>query len=416
MGYLSKMWKAQGSSTGQWPFTKQWLQDLFIGRQTHTGIPLSEDRALTFTAVYACVHIIAQTIATLPLNVYRTLPTGGKARAPDHSLHRVLHSVANPEMTSFSFRETLQGHLGLWGNAYAEKQFNGYGEVVALWPLRPDRTRPFRDPDTKELKYQTTFSNGETVTLPFKNVLHIPGFGFDGLVGYNPIDIAAQSISLGLAAEEFGARFFGNGAVVSGVLEHPGTLGEPGRKNVRQSFNEMHQGLSNAHRLMILEEGMKYQQIGIPPQTAQFLETRKFQITDIARFYHIPPHMIADLERSTNNNIEQQSLDFVKNTMLPWFTRWEQSMDMRLLNDTEQGRLFTKFMVNGLLRGDIKSRYEAYHIAKLDGWMNTDDIRELEDMNPIGGDVGTKYWMPTNYTYADQPTPKPSPKGGEPTK
>jgi HK97 family phage portal protein len=323
-------------------------------------------------------------------------------------------------MTSFSFRETLQGHLGLWGNAYAEIQHNGYGDIVALWPLRPDRTKPIRDPETKELKYQTSLPNGEMVTLPFNRVLHIVGFGFDGLVGYNPIDIAAQAIGLGLAAEEYGARFFGNGAVPSGVLEHPNALGPDGRANVRQSFVEMHQGLSNAHRLMILEEGMKYTQIGIPPQTAQFLETRSFQLADIARFYHMQAHKIGDLTKSTNNNIEHQGLEFVKDTMTPWIIRWEQAYNLRCLNPVERDRrgLYTKFNEKGLLRGDLKSRYEAYHVARLDGWMNGDDIRELEDMNPIGGREGQGFWMPENYRYADEPRDptQPGQKGGEPKK
>lgn len=420
MSFLGKMWEPKAQGNGQWPLTNQWLRDLFVGRPTHTGIQLSEQRALTHSAVFACVHLLAQTIAMLPLNVYRTVPTGGKARAPDHNLNRILHNKPNPEMHSFGFRETLQGHLGLWGNAYAEIQRNGYGDIVALWPLRPDRTKPVRNLETKVLEYQVSLSNGETVVLPFKNVLHIAGFGFDGLVGYNPIDIAAQAIGLGLAVEEHGARFYGNGATVGGVLEHPEELGEEGRKNVRESFEEMHTGLSNSHRLMILEEGMTYKQIGIPPQTAQYIESRKYQVEDIARFYHMPLHMIGELTRSTNNNIETQSGEFVKYTLMPWIVRWEQSLDMRCLTEVEQTlrQMFTKFNVMGLLRGDSKARSEYYHAGRLDGWLNADMILELEDMNPIGGQAGQGFWMPENYHYADEPSRKDqnSSKGGEPTK
>ncbi|MFC5528480.1 phage portal protein [Cohnella yongneupensis] len=423
MSFLAKIWKAEGGAGGgQWPNSRQWLNDLFFGRPTYTGINLSEQKALTHSAVFACVHVLAQTIAMLPLNVYRTMPTGGKSRVGEHGLNRLLHSVPNPEMSSFVWRETMQGHLGLWGNCYAEIQRNGYGDIVALWPLRPDRTKPYRDPDTKELKYQTTLPDGKTVQLPAHLVLHIPGFGFDGLVGYNPIDIAAQAIGLGLAAEEFGARFYGNGATLGGVLEHPGPepLGDEGRKNVRESFEEMHKGLSNAHRLMILEEGMTYKQVGIPPQTAQYLESRKFQVEDIARFYHMPLHLIGELSRSTNNNIETQSGEFVKYTMMPWIVRWEQSLNMRLLSEVEQiyRQMFTKFNLNGLLRGDSKSRSEFYHNARLDGWMNADMILELEDMNPIGGREGQGFWMPENYRYADEPKDpnKTGSKGGEPNK
>lgn len=420
MSFLAKIWKPEGSSNGQWPYTNQWLRDLFVGRPTHSGIQLSEHKALTHSAVFACVHILAQTLAMLPLNVYRTMPNGGKSKAAEHGLNRILHSVPNPEMNSFIFRETMQGHLGLWGNCYAEIQRNGFGDIVALWPLRPDRTKPVRDPETKELKFRVSFQNGETVYLPRQLVFHVPGFGFDGLVGYNPIDIAAQAIGLGLAAEEFGARFYSNGGTVGGVVETEQELGEDGRKNVRESFEEMHQGLSNAHRLMILEDGLKYKQVGIPPQTAQHIESRNFQIEDIARFYHMPLHMIQSLLRSTNNNIETQSLEFVKYTFMPWIVRWEQSQNMQLLTEIEQTlrQMFTKFNANALLRGDSKSRSEFYHNARLDGWMNADMILELEDMNPIGGREGQGFWMPQNYHYADEPaskdpsTPPQPPKPG----
>lgn len=422
MAILKGMWSPRAAATSGMARPAEWLTSWFGGRTSLAGVNVTEMKALQFTAVYACVHILAQTLAMLPLNVYSKLPTGGKARAPDHPLDWVLHKAANSEMSSFRWRETIQGHLGLWGNGYSEIEYNNAGQVIGLWPLRPDRTYPYREPDTQELKYITTLPGGKTVKLPAKRVLHIAGFGFDGIRGYNPIDLACQSIGLGLAAEEYGARFFGNGATVSGVLEHPAELGEDGRRNLRESFEEMHQGLDKSHRLLILEEGLEYKQIGIPPQTAQFLETRKFQITDIARFYHVPPHMIADLERSTNNNIEHQSLEFVIHTMMPWLVRWEQDMDLKFFKKPARPtdkEYFTKFNEKGLLRGDVQSRYNAYHQARLDGWMNADDIRELEDMNPIGGDVGTKYWMPTNMTYADKPAPQPgqtTPGGGEPTK
>ncbi|MGM0882607.1 MAG: phage portal protein [Bacillota bacterium] len=421
MGILKGMWPdGPRASTSGLARPAEWLTSLFGGRSSFTGINVTEMKALQSTAVYACVHILAQTLAMLPLNVYSSLPAGGKARAPDILLNHLLHKAVNSEMSSFRWRETIQGHLGLWGNGYSEIEYNNAGQIIGLWPLRPDRTSPYREPETQELKYLTILPGGTTVKLPANRVLHIAGFGFDGIKGYNPIDLACQSIGLGLAAEEYGSRFFGNGATVGGVLEHPGELGKEGRENVRESFEEMHTGLSNAHRMMILEEGLQYKQIGIPPQTAQYLETRKFQITDIARFYHVPPHMIADLDRSTNNNIEHQSLEFVKHTMLPWLVRWEQDMDLKFFPKRAAGRAeakeyFTKFNINGLLRGDSKSRSEFYHNARLDGWMNADMILELEDMNPIGGQAGQGFWMPENYHYADEPSRKDqnSSKGGE---
>lgn len=419
MGILQGVWGATKGPTSSVSKPSEWLTNFLGGRASSTGINVTEMKALQHTAVYACVHILAQNIATLPLNVFQSQATGGKLKAVNHPLYPVLHKAANSEMSSFVWRETMQGHIGLWGNGYSEIEFNNAGQIIGLWPLRPDKTYPYRNPETKELEYYTTLPDGTTVKLPKNRVLHIAGFGFDGIRGYNPIDLACQSIGIGLAAEEYGARFFGNGATVSGVLEHPGELGADGRQNLRQSFEELHSGLEKSHRLMILEEGLKYNQIGIPPQTAQYLETRKFAVTDIARFYHVPPHMIGDLERSTNNNIEQQSIDFVTNTMLPWYTRWEQGMDMKLIFAKDpkgvNSTYFTKFMINGLMRGDSKSRSEFYHNARLDGWLNANDIRELEDMNPIEGVAGTEYWKPVNMSPGEVSN-QTNVRGGEPNK
>lgn len=420
MGILNGVWNASKGSTSGASKPSEWLTNLLGGRTSSTGINVTEMKALQHTAVYACVHILAQTLATIPLNVNQHKPEGGKRKATNHPLFNVLHKAANSEMSSFAWRETIQGHVGLWGNGYSEIEYNNAGQIIGLWPLRPDLTRPYRNSETMELEYYTTLPTGQTVKLPKNRVLHIAGFGFDGIRGYNPIDLACQSIGIGLAAEEYGARFFGNGATVSGVLEHPGELGDDGRQNLRQSFEEMHSGLERSHRLMILEEGLKYNQIGIPPQTAQYLETRKFAVTDIARFFHVPPHMIADLERATFSNIEQQDIGFVKHTMLPWFVRWEQAMDMKLLAYSNRGKnsdteYFTKFNLNALMRGDAKSRSEFYHYGRIDGWLNANMILELEDMDPIDGDEGNKFWMPTNMTYSDTPVipNSNSGKGGE---
>lgn len=286
-------------------------------------------------------------------------------------------------------------HLLLWGNAYAQIIRNGKGEVVALYPLMPNRMSVDRD-EHGQLYYTYTRAsdeaptmNGMTVLLPPSDVLHIPGLGFDGLVGYSPIAMAKNAIGLAIATEEYGAKFFANGAAPSGVLEHPGTIKDPSR--VREAWMSQFGGSANSGKVAVLEEGMKYTPISISPEQAQFLETRKFQINEIARIFRIPPHMVGDLEKSSFSNIEQQSLEFVKYTLEPWLVRWEQSMMRSLLTTSEKQDYFIKFNVDGLLRGDYASRMSGYATARQNGWMSANDIRELENLDRIpaedGGDL-----------------------------
>ena len=298
-------------------------------------------------------------------------------------------------MTSFVFRETLMTHLLLWGNAYAQIIRNGKGEVIALYPLMPNRMSVDRDSNGKlYYKYyrgsdKAIRSKEYEVILSPGDVLHIPGLGFDGLVGYSPIAMAKNAIGLAIATEEFGAKFFANGAAPSGVLEHPGTIKDPTK--VREAWQSQFGGSSNSGKVAVLEEGMKYTPISISPEQAQFLETRKFQINEIARIFRVPPHMVGDLEKSSFSNIEQQSLEFVKYTLEPWLVRWEQSMIRSLLTPSEKQEYFIKFNVDGLLRGDYASRMSGYATARQNGWMSANDIRELENLDRIpaedGGDL-----------------------------
>jgi len=347
------------------------------------------------TAVYPCVRILAEPIAGLPLHLYRYRDDGGKEKAIDHPLYLLLHDEPNPEMSSFVFRETLMTHLLLWGNAYAQIIRNGKGEVVALYPLMPNKMSVDRDSDG-HLYYTYQRSNeealiaeGTKVVLSPKDVLHIPGLGFDGLVGYSPIAMAKNAIGLAIATEEYGSKFFANGATPSGILEYPGTVKDP--EKVRDSWTRGFSGSGNAHKVAVLEEGMKYTPISISPEQAQFLETRKFQINEIARIFRVPPHMVGDLDKSSFSNIEQQSLEFVKYTLDPWVVRWEQSIQRTLLQDEEKPRYFVKFNLEGLLRGDYQSRMNGYATARQNGWMSANDIRELENLDRIppesGGDL-----------------------------
>lgn len=383
-------------------FEKRWqpsqptdtdLAFLGAGLSTAAGVDVSPEGALRHLAVYACVRVLAESVASLPLIVYARGDDGSKQRADSFPLYTLLHDAPNPEMTALEFRETLMGHLALRGNAYAEIEWLNSGRPGALWPLRPDRVKPVRN-GKKELVYEVRLSSGEVRTLAARQVLHIRGLGPNGLIGYDPISIARQAIGLGLGTEEFGARFFANDARPGIVLEYPGKLGKEAQDRLRDSWSDRHQGLSNAHRIAVLEEGMKVTEIGIAPENAQFLETRKFQVNEIARMFRVPPHMIADLDRSTNNNIEHQGLEFVTHTLRPWLVRWEQRINQTLLVGQERQRYFAEFLVDGLLRGDIKSRYDAYAVARQNGWMSANDVRTKENMNPIpNGDV---YLVPLN--------------------
>lgn len=376
---LSKIFKSKAD-----PQNSMWQSayNFFFG-STSSGKVVNERTAMQTTAVYSCVRILAETTASLPLHTYKRTDKG-KEKALDHPLYYLLHDEPNPEMTSFVFRETLMGHLLLWGNAYAQIIRDGRGRVLALYPLMPDRMMVCRS-YSGEI-YYTYNKDGEEYILRNWEVLHIQGLGFDGLVGYSPIAMAKNAIGMAIATEEYGATFFNNGASPGGVLEHPGILKDP--EKVRKSWNSVYGGSGNAHKVAVLEEGMSFKPIGIPPEQAQFLQTRKFQLNEIARIFRIPPHMIGDLDKSSFSNIEQQSLEFVKYTLTPWLSRWEMGMMKALLSPSEKKEYLIKFNVEGLLRGDYKTRMEGYSIGIQNGFLSPNDVRELEDMNTIEhGDV-----------------------------
>ena len=368
----------------------------YMGGST-AGKSVNERSAMQMTAVYACVRILSEAVAGLPLHLYRYKEDGGKEKVIDHRLYHLLHDEPNKEMSSFIFRETLMTHLLLWGNAYAQIIRNGKGEIIALYPLMPNKMKVDRGEDG-ELYYIYSRSTDEanakedsTVVLTPREVLHIPGLGFDGLVGYSPIAMAKNAIGLAIATEEYGAKFFANGAAPSGVLEHPGTIKDPAR--LRENWNSTFGGSANSGKVAVLEEGMKYTPISISPEQAQFLETRKFQINEIARIFRIPPHMVGDLEKSSFSNIEQQSLEFVKYTLDPWIIRWEQSLSRSLLTPDEKKTYFFKFNLEGLLRGDYASRMNGYAPARQNGWMSANDIRELENLDKIPAELGGDLYL-----------------------
>ena len=393
MGILSGLFHSRDKPTNA---TSGSSYRFFLGGST-SGKTVTERSAMQMTAVYSCVRILAEAIAGLPLHLYTYKEDGGKEKAIGHPLYLLLHDEPNPEMSSFVFRETLMTHLLLWGNAYAQIIRNGKGEVVALYPLMPNRMTVDRD-SSGQLFYSYQMNNSDaptmktgTVILKPSDVLHIPGLGFDGLVGYSPIAMAKNAIGLAIATEEYGAKFFANGATPGGLLEYPGTVKDPDR--VRESWNKGFSGSQNAGKVAILEEGMKYTPISIAPEQAQFLETRKFQINEIARIFRVPPHMVGDLEKSSFSNIEQQSLEFVKYTLDPWVVRWEQSLSRALFTPEEKKQYFFKFNVEGLLRGDYQSRMNGYATARQNGWMSANDIRELENLDRIPAEEGGDLYL-----------------------
>lgn len=384
-----------------------WMDRSLAGYPTASGVDVNDQTALSCMAVYAAVRLISETIGSLPGHVMRHTEMG-KEKALTHPLYSIIHEQPNPEQTAMEWRETAMCHLLLRGNHYSEKQYDQAGRLIALWPIHPDRVKIERASANAALIYRITVPGGGEVRYSPEQVLHLRGLGANGVTGFSPIAMARQAIGLAIAAQEYGARLFANDTRPGGVLEHPGKLNDAAHKRLRESVENLHQGLGNAHRMMILEEGMKWSQVGINPDDAQFLESRKFSVTEIARMFNLPPHFLRDLERATFSNIEQQAIEFVVYTLRPWVVRFEQRLKIELLSPQDRVTHFIKFNVDGLLRGDIQTRYNAYHIAKQDGWINSDEIRELEDMNPIPGGDGQDYWQPTNMgVVGKMPEPQP---------
>lgn len=357
---------------------------------TAAGVVVNERTALGYGAVMAATRVLAESVAMLPLTLYRRLGDGGRERAVDHALYDVLRYQPNGAMDAFAFWDLCVTHLVLWGNFFAEIEYNGRGQVIGLWPLHPGKMRVKMEEG--ERKY---FYGVGSEALPARKVFHVMGVAKNGLVGESLLAAARNAIGLGIAAEQYGAGFFASGAKPPVILEYPGKLGPEGRENLRQSWEEAHGGAGNAHRVAVLEEGLTAKVIGIPPDDAQFLETRKFQVTEIARIFRVPSHLLADLDRATFSNIEQQSLEFVVYSLSPWLVRIERAVLAQLLTtQKERNKYFANFVVNALLRGDMDTRFKAYATARQWGWMSRNDVRRLENMNPIPG--GDDYLTPMN--------------------
>lgn len=368
----------------------QWLKTALGATETDAGVTVSEESAMRLSAVYASVRVLAETVASLPLHLYKK---EGRVRTlvTDHPAYKLLHDQPNTEMTSFQWREVMMTYIALWGNGYSQITRDRSGRLTGLWPISPTRVTPERD-KAGNIRYKIN-KGASTVYLPADEMLHIPGLGFDGLVGLSPIGMARQAIGLSLAAEKFGSRFFGSGTNMGAVLKHPSTLSKAAQERLADQINERHKGGDKSHGVLILEEDMDIMNVSIPPEDSQFIETRKFQVSEIARIFRVPPHLIGDLDRSTYSNIEHQSMEFVQHTIRPWLVRWEQQLNMKLFRNSD---IYPEFKVDGLLRGDIEGRYKAYATARQNGWMSPNEIRELENMNPLPPEIGDQYMTPKN--------------------
>ena len=344
---------------------------------------VSPDSALRLASVYACVRVLSETMASLPLVVYQRRADGGKDKITDHWLYRLLANRPNRFQNPFEWREMLQGHLALRGNAYNQIITNAKGEVVELMPLHPDRIRLELLP-SGEYRYRFTDRFGTESILPRGEVWHLRGLSSDGLLGMSPIELARESLGMALAAQDYGARFFANDAKpTGGWIEFPGSFKDSEAKKVfRESYQQAQSG-ANRGKVLVLENGMKFHEVGVTNKDAQFLELRKFQITDVARLFRVPPHMIGDLDRATFSNIEQQSLEFVMHTMTPWAERWEASIESDLLLEGDD--IEVEFDFANLMRGDAASRASYYQSGIQNGWLTRNEARIAENLNPLEG-------------------------------
>lgn len=374
-----------------------WLLDLFV--KSKSGATVNEQTSMTLSAVYAAVRVISETVASLPLYVYER-EGQGRRRLDQHPVAQLLEKP-NSYQTSFVWKQYMQAADSFHGNSYSIIKRDPSGRPIELTPVHPDKV------DIKLRDGEKFFVIDKMGTFADYEVLHLMGLSWNGIEGISVMEAAREAIGMGLAAQQFGAEFFGNGANLGGVITHPAKLTDDSMKRLKESWRRNYQGNDRSHGTAILEEGMKYDRIGIPPDQAQFLETRKFQILDIARIFRVPPHMLGELDASASRaNIEEQGISFVRDTIRPIVTMWEDELNKKLFMPSEQGRMYVRFNLDSLLRGDTASRYASYAIARQWGWMSVNDIRDNENMNPIDG--GDTYLQPLNMVNAaEQPNDTP---------
>jgi HK97 family phage portal protein len=377
-------------SGGNFKTPPRWLHDALAGSSTtSTGISIGPETALNYSVVWACVRVISETIGSLPWFTYRRTPDGGRNRAPDHPAYRLLHDAPNPDMAAMSWKETSVAHALLWGNCFSEIIRDEGETIAALYPIHPCRVTMRRRPDGS-IFYEISNGPNPPSKLDADEMFHVPGLSDDGLWGYSVVQKARESFGLLAASEKFGGSFFGNGAHFSGVLKHPKALSDKGRVNLKESVEAAHRGADKAHRFMLLEEGMDWSQTSVPPNDAQFLETRQFQVEEICRWFRVPPHKVQHLLRSTFSNIEHQSIEHVTDTLRPWLVRFEQEANRKLIRPAQRGTFYTENLLDALLRGDTLSRSQALEVQFRNGVLLGDEWRSIENRNPLPDGVGQR--------------------------
>lgn len=395
--FRSSLEASAGGGTSVNPLDDRYYSG-YTGYGSASGQNVTPETALRLAAVYACVRVCAETIASLPLIIYKRLPDGGKIRATEHPLYKVLHDQPNQWQTSMEWIEMCQGHLELRGNAYSLIQSGPAGAVDQLIPIHPDRVQ-VRRLSNGRLQYRVTdWYTGKPEIYAQEEIFHMRGLSSDGMTGMSTISLAREAIGVGLGQQDYAARFLENDAQPRGVLEHPQTMSQEAYKRAKETFQEAHAG-HNRHKIAILEEGIKYQAISLNNKDSQFLEARVFSTAEIARFFRMQAHKIGDLTKATFSNIEQQNIEFATDCIRPRVVRWERRIKVDLIKPLQIGsdEYFAEFLMDALLRGDLKSRYEAYSVAVQNGFMSPNDVRRAENLNPIskenGGDT---YMRPSN--------------------
>ena len=404
---------------------------VFVFGRANSGEQVDEKSAMQIATVYACVRLLAESVGQLPLHLYRVTGDDGQEKAKGHPLYKILYREPNPEMTSFSFWEAVMTHLLLWGNAYAQVVRDGKNDVLGLYPLLPENVEIDRT-DKGELYYiyhaytdEVPGEKNKDITFRRDEILHIPGLGFNGLVGFSPVAMMKNALGTNIAVEKYGSSFFKNNGQPLGVLEHPGVLKDP--QKIRDNWMDTYGGPNNAHKIALLEEGMSYKPISLPPEDSQFLSTREFGVEEICRIFRDPPHMVQDLKRATFSNIEHQAIDYVVHTLDPWLVRIEKAIVKDLLVEEEKDEYFPKFNVDGLLRGDYKSRMDGYSVGISTGIISPNEPRQKENMPPLpeeeGGDfhivngtfirlkdVGRQYGVQESGPEESEPEPEEEPE------
>lgn len=389
-----KIFRASKVPTQSNPF----LGLLKTGNESKTGVSVDEEEALSSSAVWSAVTQLSQTIGSLPLHYYVKQKDGGKKKYSESPLYNLMHLKPNSEMTAMVFREAQMAQVLLMGTSFAEVERDKLGRITGLWPLLTARMQVLRDRESTELYYKYQLHDGTYHIFHPVQILRVTGFSHSGILGYRPIDKNVETVGLNLALQEYFARFFGDGATPPAVLEHPEQMSEEAQQRLRKQWFKNYGGLSNKHRMAILEEGMKLHVFGVTPEQAQAIEARQFQIQEVCRLFNMPPHLLKELSRATYSNIYEQSLEFVIYTLRPWLVRLEQAYNVQLIESKFQKKYFFEHSVEGLLRGDIEKRYNAYQVAIQNGWMNADEVRTLENMNPQPNGLGKKYYIPLNWS------------------